>query len=64
MGPFDVEFFDEIVEAGLLLQEIGTGRFGCLQLQGRMHALMAAVLLRMAWFDTFNVDAKPEPPHR
>ncbi|MBY5775277.1 hypothetical protein HFN63_35575 [Rhizobium leguminosarum] len=45
MRQFGVEFFDDVVEAGLLLQEIGAGCLGGLQLEGEMHALVAAVLL-------------------
>ena len=33
-----------------------------LLLEGQVHALMAAVLLRAAWFDALNVDAEAEPP--
>src|SRR5580693_6954601 len=29
-----------------------------------MHALMAAVLLRLAWLDPFVPDAQSQPPHR
>jgi len=43
-----VQLFDEVVEAGLLLQEIGAGRLGGLQLECEMHAFVAAVLLRIA----------------
>ncbi|MDR6817447.1 hypothetical protein J2X76_002623 [Neorhizobium sp. 2083] len=65
-GPLGVEFLDEIVEASLLLQEIVSGRLGCFKFQCQMHALMAAVLLRVARLDAFNVDvdAEPEPPDR
>ena len=35
---------DEAIELGLLLEEVVAGRLGGLQLQGQMHALMAAVL--------------------
>jgi hypothetical protein len=51
-------------EMDLLLQEIGTGRFGGLQLQGQVHAFVAAVLLRVARFDALDGDAEPEPPDR
>ena len=56
--------FDEVIELGLLLQEAAGGRFGGLQLEGQVHALVAAVLLRVAGFDAFDGDAKPEPPDR
>src|SRR5580704_14110499 len=29
-----------------------------------MHALVTAILLGMAWLDSFNADAQPEPPDR
>ena len=34
MGPLVVVAFDEVIEPGLLLQEVFGGRFGGLQLQG------------------------------
>ena len=55
---------DEVVELGLLLQEVAAGRLGGVELQGQMHAFMAAVLLRMAWLDALDLDAEPQPPHR
>ncbi len=64
MRPFIVEAFDEVIELGLLLQEVAAGRLGGLELQGEMHALMASVLLRMAWLDALDLDAEPEPPYR
>lgn len=62
--PLIVEAVDEVIELGLLPQEVGAGRFGGLQLQRQMHAFMAAVLLRVARFDTLDGDAEPEPPDR
>ena len=62
MGPLAVELLDEVVEAGLLLQEIVSGRLGCLKFQCQMHAFMAAVLLRVARLDALDVDTEPEPP--
>ena len=38
-----IEDFDEIVEAGLVPQEVGRGRLGGSFLQRKMHAFMAAV---------------------
>ena len=49
---------EEVVEPGLLLQEVLGGRLGGLFLQGQVHALMAAVLLRMAGLDALDVDAE------
>jgi hypothetical protein len=46
----------------LLLQEIGASRLGGLQLQRQMHALMPAILLRVARLDALDVDTEPEPP--
>jgi hypothetical protein len=58
------EAFDEVIELGLLLQKIAAGRLGRFELQGQMRALVAAVLLRMAWPDALNLDAEPQPPDR
>src|SRR3984893_2131484 len=60
--PLVIVAIDEVVELGLLLQEVFPSRFSGLQLQRQMHALMAAVLLRAAWFDALDLDAEPEPP--
>src|ERR1700751_1647629 len=62
--PFGVEFPDKVVETGLLLQAVHSGRSGCLFLQREMHALVAAVLLRVARPDALDGDAEAEPPHR
>ena len=62
VGALCVELPHEGIELGLLLKAVhawGTGRFF---FEGQMHALMAAVLLRLAWLDAFDLDAKPEPP--
>src|SRR4030088_2027663 len=44
--PLGVEFLDKVVEAGLLLQAVYSGRSGCFFLQREMHALVAGVLVR------------------
>lgn len=62
MGPFIVEFCDEVVEPGLLLQAVCARRSGCFLLQGQVHALVAAVLLGMTRLDAFDVDAQSQPP--
>ena len=62
MGTFLIEDVDELIEAGLLLQEVGSGRFGGFLLQGEMHTFMTAVLLRMARLNAFDTDAQPQPP--
>ena len=55
---------DEVIELGLLLQEVAAGWLGGLELKGQMHALVAAVLLRATWLDALDLDTEPEPPHR
>src|SRR6516164_3137378 len=52
------------LEAGLLLQAVQSGRSGCFFLQREMHALVAAVLLRVARLDALDGDAEAEAPHR
>jgi hypothetical protein len=60
MGPFDIELMNEGIEAVLLLQAIEAGRTDRFRLEGEMHALVAAVLLRMPRLDALDGDAKPE----
>jgi hypothetical protein len=55
-----IEYLDEIIEAGLLLQEVAGGRFGDFFLQGQMHAFGTAVLLRMATLDPFDANAQAQ----
>ena len=62
MRPLDVELVDEVVEAGLLPQEIVASRFGRLALECEMHAFMAAALLRVARLDPLDRDAWSQPP--
>ena len=64
MGTFVVEDLDKIVEAGLLLKEVCGSRLGGFFLQSEMHALVTAVLLRMARLDPFNANPQAEPPDR
>ena len=64
MRALGVELLEEVVEAGLLLQAVHAGRPGCFLLQGEVHALVTAVLLRMARFDALDGDAEAEPPDR
>ena len=64
MRPLVVVAVNEVVELGLLLKEVAAGWLGGLELQCQMHALMAAVLLRVAGLDALELDAEPEPPDR
>jgi len=61
---FVVEDIDEFVEARLLLEEIRGRWFGSFFFQSEMHALVTAILLRMAGLDAFDRDAEAEPPDR
>jgi hypothetical protein len=51
---FVIKLFQEGVELGLLLQEVGARRAGGFFFQGEMHALMPAILLGMAGTDPLN----------
>src|SRR5262249_19165255 len=62
MWPLGIIFPDEVIEAGLLLEAIGARGPDGFFLEGEVHALMAPVLLRAAWFDALDVDAETEPP--
>ena len=64
MGPFGIELGDEVVEAGLLLEAVHAWRTGCFFLESEVHALVASVLLRVAWLDALDGDAEAEPPDR
>jgi hypothetical protein len=46
------------------LQEVQAGRLGGFFLQGQMHPLMAAMLLRMARPDPFDADTEAKPLDR
>ena len=64
MRPFGIELADEDIEAFPLLQAVGARRTGCFLLEGEVHALVTAVLLRMTGLDAFDPDTQSEPPHR
>jgi hypothetical protein len=64
MRPVVVVLLDEAVESRLLLQDIRRCWFGRFPLQRPVHALVPAVLLRMAWGDALDPNPEAEPPHR
>ena len=64
MWPFLIEFAEEGIEAVLLLQAVVAWRSRGLGLEREVHALVAAVLLRVAWLDALDLDGEPEPPER
>ncbi len=61
---FGIELLHEDVEAVLLLQSVRAWRPGCLLFEGKVHALVAAVLLWMAWLDALDRDTETKPPDR
>jgi hypothetical protein len=61
--PLGIELATEGIEAGLL-QGIDAGRAGGLAFEGQVHALVAAVLLRVAGLDALDGDAEAQPPDR
>ena len=63
MRAFAIEFPDEVIEAGLLLQGVLAWRSGGFLLERQVHALVPSVLVRFAGLDVLEGDAEPEPPH-
>jgi hypothetical protein len=59
-----VEFLDKLVEALLLLEQVVACRSRRLGFESAVHALMAAILLRVSWPNPLERDAKPEPVSR
>ena len=49
---------DKVVELCLLLEKVLGRGLGGLFLQGQVHALMAAILLRMTGLDALDVDSE------
>src|SRR5919106_679508 len=58
-----VEFLDQAIETVLLLATVHAGRACGLLLPRQAHALVAAVLVRVAGLDALEGDAEPQPPH-
>ena len=63
MGSLVVELADERIEARLLLQAVHSGWSGRFLLERQVHALVPAVLLRMAGLDALDGDAQAQPPY-
>ena len=64
MWALVVEDLNELVEAGLLLQEVGGRRLGGFFLQGEMHALVTTILLGSTGFNALDANAEAKPPDR
>ena len=47
-----------------MLEQVLRDRLGGFLLQGQMHPLVAAVLLRMPGLDALDGDAQAQPPYR
>lgn len=62
MRAFHIEFVDEAVETDLVLQHVHLGRARGLLLECEVHALVLAVLLRVARPDAFDGNTEPQPP--
>ncbi len=62
MGTLLVELRDEGIKARLLLQNVGSGRFGGLPFERQVHPLVPAVLLGVPGSDAFDLNAEAEPP--
>jgi hypothetical protein len=59
MRPLVVELLREGVEPRLLLERIRRGRFGGFPLEGQVHPLVPAVLLRLAGLNAFDLNPQP-----
>jgi hypothetical protein len=63
MGTLGIEFLDEGVEFGPLLEDVGAGGPGGVLLQGKVHAFVAAILLGVARANSLDGNAEAQPPH-
>ena len=61
MGPDVIEGVAEVVEVALLGTEVGLRRASGFALEGSVHALVTAVLLRLTRLDGLGTDAEPDP---
>src|SRR5579864_2846151 len=59
-----VEDVTEAVKDALLLDQRSAWRIGGLLLEGLVHALMTAILLRLTGLDALGNDAEFDPTHR
>jgi hypothetical protein len=62
--PLAVVLLNECIELGLPLKEVGSGGECGFLLEREVHALVAAVLLRMTGANAFDANAQAQPPHR
>ena len=62
MWPDVVEDAAEVVEVALLGTEVGLRRPSGFALEGSVHTLVTAVLLRLSRLDGFRTDAETDPP--
>jgi hypothetical protein len=61
--PLSVVLGHERIEARLLLEDVGGGRFRGFLLEREVHPLVSAVLRRMSGFGALEVNAESQPPH-
>jgi hypothetical protein len=62
--PLVIELLQEGVELRPLLQEVGSRGPGCVLFERQVHALMAAILVRVAGANAFDGDAQSQSPDR
>jgi hypothetical protein len=60
--PLVVELLEKIIEFALLLQTVHARGTSGFRFEGKMHAFMPAILLRMTGLDAFDGDAQTQPP--
>lgn len=59
MGPFFIEFQDELIEDSLLLKAVCLGGPGGFLLEREVHSFVPTILLGLARLDTLNGDTQP-----
>jgi hypothetical protein len=60
--PVRVVAREEVIESGLLLQDVRGCRLRGFALQREVHAFMPPILLRMPGCDPFDLDPESQPP--